>query len=90
MRRKLLHLQRGRTDSSKAWSAEKECSQAPTAESSDARISSLEGLGGGSDAMVVGNRRYAGSKVRILNEQFIELFDTDLVTVNPAKKPKWL
>mmetsp|Transcript_5281 Transcript_5281/g.12692 ORF Transcript_5281/g.12692 Transcript_5281/m.12692 type:complete len:171 (+) Transcript_5281:247-759(+) len=35
-------------------------------------------------------RRYAGSKVRILNEQFIELFDTDLVTVNPAKKPKWL
>lgn len=25
-------------------------------------------------------RRYAGSKVRILNEQFIELFDTDLVS----------
>ncbi|KAJ1513549.1 tyrosine-protein phosphatase required for protection against superoxide stress (By similarity) [Coelomomyces lativittatus] len=24
-------------------------------------------------------RRYAGSKVRIMNEQFIELFDTDLV-----------
>jgi tyrosine-protein phosphatase OCA1 len=24
-------------------------------------------------------RRYAGSKVRYLNEQFIELFDTDLV-----------
>ncbi|KAI8804723.1 protein-tyrosine phosphatase [Cladochytrium replicatum] len=26
-------------------------------------------------------RRYAGPKVRVLNEQFIELFDTDLVRV---------
>nr|XP_019013672.1 tyrosine phosphatase [Kwoniella pini CBS 10737]OCF52453.1 tyrosine phosphatase [Kwoniella pini CBS 10737] len=26
-------------------------------------------------------RRYAGMKVRILNEQFIELFDTDLVSI---------
>ncbi|KAI9637899.1 protein-tyrosine phosphatase [Dioszegia hungarica] len=26
-------------------------------------------------------RRYAGMKVRVLNEQFIELFDTDLVSV---------
>mmetsp|Transcript_63883 Transcript_63883/g.151108 ORF Transcript_63883/g.151108 Transcript_63883/m.151108 type:complete len:96 (+) Transcript_63883:223-510(+) len=34
-------------------------------------------------------RRYAGSKVRLLNEQFIELFDTDLVTI-PQKKPAWL
>ncbi|CAG8434604.1 10920_t:CDS:2 [Funneliformis caledonium] len=34
-------------------------------------------------------RRYAGSKVRVLNEQFIELFDTDLVGV-PVNRPKWL
>jgi len=34
-------------------------------------------------------RRYAGSKVRLLNEQFIELFDTDLVNL-PANHPKWL
>ncbi|KAI9006100.1 tyrosine-protein phosphatase required for protection against superoxide stress (By similarity) [Gaertneriomyces sp. JEL0708] len=34
-------------------------------------------------------RRYAGPKVRILNEQFIELFDTDLVRV-PVGCPKWL
>ncbi|BEJ12029.1 hypothetical protein CspHIS471_0204890 [Cutaneotrichosporon sp. HIS471] len=27
-------------------------------------------------------RRYAGMKVRVLNEQFIELFDTDLVSIN--------
>ncbi|EIW69994.1 tyrosine phosphatase [Tremella mesenterica] len=30
-------------------------------------------------------RRYAGAKVRVLNEQFIELFDTDLVSItSPA------
>jgi len=34
-------------------------------------------------------RRYAGQKVRLLNEQFIELFDTDLVTV-PDVAPRWL
>lgn len=34
-------------------------------------------------------RRYAGSKVRMLSEQFIELFDTDLVRV-PTNPPKWL
>ncbi|GBG61212.1 hypothetical protein CBR_g19745 [Chara braunii] len=34
-------------------------------------------------------RRYAGSKVRLLNEQFIELFDTDLVTI-PVEHPLWL
>lgn len=34
-------------------------------------------------------RRYAGPKVRLLNEQFIELFDTDLVRV-PQNKPSWL
>ncbi|KAG2179131.1 hypothetical protein NQZ79_g1231 [Umbelopsis isabellina] len=34
-------------------------------------------------------RRYAGPKVRLLNEQFIELFDTDLVRV-PETKPSWL
>ncbi|KAJ7297410.1 hypothetical protein O6H91_09G086700 [Diphasiastrum complanatum] len=34
-------------------------------------------------------RRYAGSKVRILNEQFIELFDTDLVQI-PDNHPSWL
>jgi tyrosine-protein phosphatase OCA1 len=33
-------------------------------------------------------RRYAGPKVRLLNEQFIELFDTDLVGI-PTNKPKW-
>ncbi|KAL9654240.1 hypothetical protein ABK040_010272 [Willaertia magna] len=35
-------------------------------------------------------RRYAGSKVRLQNEQFIELFDTDLVTFDNEKKPEWL
>mmetsp|Transcript_47532 Transcript_47532/g.113145 ORF Transcript_47532/g.113145 Transcript_47532/m.113145 type:complete len:171 (+) Transcript_47532:65-577(+) len=35
-------------------------------------------------------RRYAGSKVRVLNEQFIELFDTDLVTISSSRKPAWL
>jgi len=34
-------------------------------------------------------RRYAGSKVRLLNEQFIELFDTDQVHI-PAQHPPWL
>ena len=36
-------------------------------------------------------RRYAGPKVRVLNEQFIELFDTDLVRLPPPiNRPKWL
>lgn len=34
-------------------------------------------------------RRYAGSKVRVLSEQFIELFDIDLVRI-PQSHPKWL
>ena len=34
-------------------------------------------------------RRYAGPKYRLLNEQFIELFDTDLVFV-PPRRPAWL
>ncbi|GAB0489568.1 hypothetical protein MMPV_000792 [Pyropia vietnamensis] len=34
-------------------------------------------------------RRYAGAKVRLMNEQFIELFDTDLVSV-PKTAPEWL
>mmetsp|Transcript_76090 Transcript_76090/g.111448 ORF Transcript_76090/g.111448 Transcript_76090/m.111448 type:complete len:170 (+) Transcript_76090:132-641(+) len=34
-------------------------------------------------------RRCAGSKVRVLNEQFIELFDTDLVTLD-LHHPPWL
>jgi tyrosine-protein phosphatase OCA1 len=34
-------------------------------------------------------RRFAGSKVRLQNEQFIELFDTDLVTI-PVNPPPWL
>ena len=34
-------------------------------------------------------RRFAGSKVRLQNEQFIELFDTDLVTI-PANPPSWV
>lgn len=34
-------------------------------------------------------RRFAGSKVRLLNEQFIELFDTDLVRI-PPNYPSWL
>ncbi|CEP03189.1 protein-tyrosine-phosphatase [Plasmodiophora brassicae] len=34
-------------------------------------------------------RRYAGTKVRLMNEQFIELFDTDLVRI-PANPPSWL
>ncbi|KAJ3146611.1 tyrosine-protein phosphatase required for protection against superoxide stress (By similarity) [Geranomyces variabilis] len=35
-------------------------------------------------------RRYAGPKVKVLNEQFIELFDTDLVSSVPGKPPSWL
>ena len=34
-------------------------------------------------------RRYAGSKVRLLNEQFIEFFDTELVST-PSISPAWL
>ena len=34
-------------------------------------------------------RRHAGAKYRLLNEQFIELFDTDLVHV-PQRRPAWL
>jgi len=34
-------------------------------------------------------RRYAGPKVRLLNEQFIELFDTYLVRI-PPQYVKWL
>ena len=34
-------------------------------------------------------RRYAGSKVRLQNEQFIEFFDTDLVSM-PQKRPPWV
>ena len=34
-------------------------------------------------------RRHAGSKFRQLNEQFIELFDTDLVPL-PQRRPQWL
>ena len=34
-------------------------------------------------------RRYAGAKIRLLNEQFIELFDTDLVAL-PQRRPTWL
>ena len=30
------------------------------------------------------------AQVRVLNEQFIELFDTDLVTYDHARKPVWL
>ena len=33
--------------------------------------------------------RSAGSKVREANEQFIELFDTDLVSMS-ASRPAWL
>jgi tyrosine-protein phosphatase OCA1 len=35
-------------------------------------------------------RRYAGSKVRVVNEQFIELFDTELVNIPQRYKPDWL
>jgi len=34
-------------------------------------------------------RRFAGSKVRILDQQFIELFEED-IPYNPKYKPKWL
>ncbi|KNC76816.1 tyrosine-protein phosphatase, partial [Sphaeroforma arctica JP610] len=34
-------------------------------------------------------RRYAGSKVRLMNEQFIEFFDTDLISI-PVEHPNWL
>eukprot|EP00050_Salpingoeca_kvevrii_P022114 m.121303 g.121303 ORF g.121303 m.121303 type:complete len:166 (-) comp9602_c0_seq4:2328-2825(-) len=34
-------------------------------------------------------RRFAGSKVNTLSEQFIEFFDTDMVTL-PSKTPAWL
>jgi len=35
-------------------------------------------------------RRYAGPKVRVLNEQFIELFDTDLIRRSNKHSPPWL
>jgi hypothetical protein len=35
-------------------------------------------------------RRYAGAKVRLLNEQFIELFDTDLVQKQYSTQLAWL
>lgn len=36
-------------------------------------------------------RRYAGQKVGLTNEQFIELFDTDLVTrANDESTPDWI
>lgn len=35
-------------------------------------------------------RRYAGPKVRVLNEQFIELFDTDLVKIPTQTRWLWL
>eukprot|EP00729_Bicosta_minor_P002456 gene2456-7772_t len=35
-------------------------------------------------------RRYAGSKVRLLNEQFIEFFDTELVSTPSISPPAWL
>lgn len=34
-------------------------------------------------------RRFTGNKVRLINEQFIELFDTDLVAI-PKNHPSWL
>mmetsp|Transcript_12635 Transcript_12635/g.38670 ORF Transcript_12635/g.38670 Transcript_12635/m.38670 type:complete len:196 (+) Transcript_12635:67-654(+) len=34
-------------------------------------------------------RSFAGNKVRLLSEQFIELFDTDLVRLPPSP-PRWL
>lgn len=33
-------------------------------------------------------KRFVGPKIRVLNEQFIELFDVDLVRV-PHSPPKW-
>ncbi|ORX63430.1 hypothetical protein K493DRAFT_250082, partial [Basidiobolus meristosporus CBS 931.73] len=33
-------------------------------------------------------RSYSGNKARYINEQFIELFDMDLVTL-PAELPEW-
>lgn len=35
-------------------------------------------------------RRFAGNKVRILDQQFIELFQTSLVRYNLNHKPAWL
>ncbi len=34
-------------------------------------------------------RRFAAEKSRVQNEQFIELFDTDLVNI-PQQAPAWL
>lgn len=42
------------------------------------------------NAIVNEYRSYAGSKTRYVNEQFIELFDTDLVTLPPERDmPRW-
>jgi hypothetical protein len=35
-------------------------------------------------------RRFASGKRRLQNEQFIELFDVDLVRVSPQKAPAFL
>ncbi|KAJ3189377.1 hypothetical protein HDU85_003006 [Gaertneriomyces sp. JEL0708] len=40
------------------------------------------------NSIIVEYRSYAGSKARYLSEQFIELFDMDLVTI-PREVPEW-
>ncbi|KAK9767936.1 hypothetical protein K7432_001799 [Basidiobolus ranarum] len=40
------------------------------------------------NSIIVEYRSYSGNKARYVNEQFIELFDMDLVTL-PAELPEW-
>ena len=35
-------------------------------------------------------RRFAGSKVRMLDQQFIEMFKAETVPINEKYKPSWL
>lgn len=39
-------------------------------------------------SIIVEYRAYAGNKARYVNEQFIELFDVDLITL-PDSPPTW-
>jgi protein tyrosine/serine phosphatase len=43
------------------------------------------------NSIVVEYRAYAGNRSRYINEQFVELFDLDLITLPPSKQlPSWL
>jgi protein tyrosine/serine phosphatase len=46
-------------------------------------------IGWNFNAIIFEYRSFAGNKSRMANEQFIELFDIDLVSISLLKVPKW-